>query len=52
MGEGVHFDELILAADLLGDVLLYALEEKLILFLLDARDGEFAEYFVDCFELA
>lgn len=48
----LHLLECVLADDDLVDVLLDAVEEELVLLLLNAGDGQLAEDLVDCLELA
>lgn len=52
MAERVHLLEGVLADDDLVHVLLDAVEEELVLLLLDARNGQLAEDLVDGLELA
>lgn len=47
----VHFFESVLPGKQLLYILTHAIEQKVILLLLDATDWQFAKYFSDCFKL-
>ena len=51
MAQKLHSLDLVLAVDQFGHVLPDAVEEELVLLLLNAGDGELAEDLIDCLEL-